>query len=222
MKRALLYLLFVASAVAGVWGYAYEFAYFQFLGLDVNDTLSAQHYVYTGLSNVAPMLAIALLIALISKFFSRDLARDDMKAFKDQMSKSKLAQEVTGARIAFAMSLVFLLLVLFDVRFGSAQGLGHLFWLITFFNMQVFAGAIYLSPPHSKVAVVVAFVAAVSLCFAAGGVEHARQSAKESIILRNDAAVHVERTGAKFVATAKALRLPIPPLQRALDWLRSL
>lgn len=208
--------------VAGAWGYAFEFAYFRFLGLSANETLSIQHFVYSGLSNVAPLLAIALLFALLSKFFSRNIKRDDMKGFKDQMAKSKFVQEITGARVAFAMSLVLLILVLFDVRLGSTLGLGYTFWLISFFNMQLFTGAIYLSPPHSKAAVVAAFVVSVSLCFAAGGVEHARQSIKEATLLRDDAVVHVERVDGKLVATAKSVRLPFPPLQRAIEWLGNL
>ena len=208
--------------IAGVWGYAFEFAYFRFLGLWANETLSIQHFVYSGLSTVAPLLAIALLFALISKFFSRNLARDDMKEFKDQMAKSKFVQEVTGARVAFAMSLVFFILVLFDVRLGATLGLGYTFWLFSFFNMQLFTGAIYLSPPHSNASVVAAFVVSVSLCFAAGGVEHARQSAKEATLLRDDGVVRVERVGGNLVATAKPVQLSFPPLQRAIGWLRNL
>lgn len=221
MKRALIYLFSVACAVAGAWGYAYEFAYFRYLSLDVNETLSIKHYVYSGLSNIIPMLAIALLLSLLLKFFSKDVTRDDMKHFKDEMAKSNLAHVLTGARIAFVMSLTFLLLILFDLKLGSAEGAGSSFWFITYLDMQVFVGAIYLSPPHSKVAVVVAFVAAVSFCFAAGGVDHARRSSKESTILRDDGLVHIERKGTTLIATSKSIDIPLPFLKPAIDWART-
>ena len=221
MKHALIYLLCVACAVAGAWGYAYEFAYFRFLGLDVNKTLGVKQYVYSGLSNIVPILAIALLFSLLLKFFSKDVLRDDMKHFKDKMIESNPAHELTGARIAFVMSLAFLLLVIFDLRLGTPKGIDPAFWLITLFNMQVFVGAIYLSPPHSKVAVVGAFIIAVSFCFVAGGIDHARQSAKENINLRDDGLVHIERKGTMLVATPKPIDIPLPPLQRAIDWLHS-
>lgn len=222
MKRALLYLISVACVIAGLWGFAYEFAYFRFLDFDVSQKLGLEHYIFSGLSNIIPMLVIAILLSLLVKFFSKDVLRDDMKHFKDEMVKSNPMLQVTGARIAFVLSLAFLLFVLIDTKLGLFEGIGYRnFWLITFLNMQVFVGAIYLSPTHSKAAILVAFVVAVSFCFIAGGVDHARQSMKEGIVLRDDAVVHVERKGATLVITPKSIDLPFPPLQRAVNWLRS-
>jgi hypothetical protein len=210
MKRALIYLVAIACAVAGIWGYAYEFAYFTVLKLDVHETLSVQHFVASGLANVLPMLGLALLFALLTKFFSRNAARDDLKHFHEEMKKTQFAQQLSIARLAFGMSLAYLLLVIFDVRFYAETSLGSLFWLVTFISMQSFVGAIYLSPPRSRLAVVVAFMLSVVLSFTAGGIGLARDAAmRANTTLRDDLVVKIERQGGKLVATAKPVKLPL-------------
>ena len=210
MKRALTYLVAIAFSVAGIWGYAYEFAYFAVLKLDVHKTLSVQHFVASGLANVLPMLGIAILFALLTKFFSRNAARDDLKHFHEEMKKTQFAQQLSIARLAFGMSLAYLLLVAFDVRLFAETSLGVQFWFMTFICMQSFVGAIYLSPPHSRLAVVVAFMLSVVLSFAAGGIGLAKDAAKlANTTIRDDFVVKIERQGDGLVATAKPVKLPL-------------
>ena len=158
MKRSLVYLFIVACAVAGIWGYAYELAYFLVLKLNVHDTLTIQHFVASGLLNVLPLLGIVLVYSLIAKFLSPNLTRDELNHFQEEMKKSKFAQQASIARMSFVMSVAYLLLVAFDVRVYADMSLAYLFWLLIFINMQSFVGAIYLSPSQSRVPVIFAFV----------------------------------------------------------------
>ena len=210
MNRALLYLVAIACAVAGIWGYAYEFAYFTVLRIDVHEILSLQHFVASGLAVVLPMLGIALVLALLVKFFSRNAVRDDLKHFREEMKNAQFAQQLSSARFGFGLSLAYFFLVLFDVRFYAATSLGSMFWLVAFVSMQEFVGAIYVSPPHSRPAIVVAFMLSVALSFAAGGIGLARDNAKsENTTLRDDLVVKIQRQGGNLVATSKPVNLPL-------------
>lgn len=218
MKRALLTLVTVVALVAGIWGYAYEFAYFAYFKLNVHETLTPRHFIYTGLINIGPMFGILLTYALVTKFFSKNVAQDDLKTVADRLASTKFSDEVILARSAFVLSLAFMLLVLFDMRLGTETGIGFMFWLFTFFNFQFFFGSLCLSPPQSRITVVFVFVLSVAMCFIAGGVDHARHPGASNGILRDDAVVRLHREGEKVIAQAKAIDIPISLLQKAFDW----
>jgi len=226
MKRTLSFVAIVIALVTGAWGYAYEFAYFAYLKLNVNNILGPTHFIYSGAANIGPMCAILIAFALLMKFFSKNIAQDDLKIASERLAKSNFFEEISLARGGFLLSLAFFLLVLFDIQppsFGEGFhiGLGFSFWLFTFFNIQLFFGSIYLSPPHSRAAIVLAFVLAVSMCFAAGGIETARLSSQSNNILRNDGLVKVYRQGGKIVAEPKPVSIPLPLWNNALQWLNT-
>jgi len=224
MKRAFTFVAIVIALVTGVWGYAFELAYFVYLQLNVHTFFGPTHFVYAGLSVIGPMIAMLFVFALLMKFFSKDVAQDDLKVVSERLAKSKFTEEISMARGGFLLSLVFLLLVIFDIRppsigGGPATGLGFMFWLFTFFNIQLFFGSICVSPPHSRGAVVVAFVLAVSMCFAAGGIDAARLSSQSDKVLRDDSLVKVSRKGSELIVETKAVSLPLPLLSKAMQWL---
>lgn len=217
MKRALLFLAMVLAVVAGIWGYAYELAFFLYFNLNVHDTLGPRHFIYTGLVNIGPMFGIMLVFSLVTKFFSWNITRDDVKTIHARLAASKFSDEIVLARVAFLLSLVFMLLVVFDVRLGRENGIGYMFWFFTFLNIQLFYGSLCLSPPQSRAAVVFAFVLSVAMCFVAGGVSHARFFSLSKTILRDDSVVQVHREGEKVVPVAKAINVPIPLLDFVLS-----
>jgi hypothetical protein len=224
MKSAFIFVTTVIALVTGFWGYAFELAYFAYLKLNVHTIFGPVHFLYSGLSVIGPMFVILLVFALLMKFFSKDIAQDELKVVSERLSKSKFTEEIGMARVGFLLSLVFLLLVIFDIRppsfgEGHATGLGSMFVLFTFFNIQLFFGSICLSPPHSRGAVVVAFVLAVAMCFAAGGIDTARISAQSDKALRDDWLVKVYKKGGELVAEPRAVSLPFPLLNKALQWL---
>lgn len=223
MKRAFTFLTIVIALVTGFWGYAFELGYFAYLQLNVHAIFGPAHFIYSGLSVIGPMFAILLVFALLMKFFSKDIAQDDLKVVSERLAKSKFTEEISMARGGFLLSLVFLLLVIFDIRppsfgEGRAAGLGFMFWLFTFFNIQLFFGSICISPTHSQGTVVVAFVFAVSMCFAAGGIDAARLATQSDKVLRDDSLVKVYRKGSEFVVEPKAISFPLPLWNNAMQW----
>lgn len=224
MKHPFTFVAIVIALVTGVWGYAFELAYFAYLKLNVHTIFGPVHFVHSGLSVIGPMFAMLLGFALLMKFFSRNLAQDDLRAVSERLSKSKFAEEIRMARSGFLLSLVFLLLVIFDIRpptFGEGRstGLGFMFWLFTFFNIQLFFGSVCLSPPHSRGAVVAAFILAVSMCFAAGGIDAARLSIQSDKVLRDDSLVNVYRNGAELIVKPKPVSLLLPFWNHAMQWI---
>lgn len=224
MKRAFTFVTIVIALVTGVWGYTFELAYFAYLKLNVHTILGPAHFVYSGLSVIGPMFATMLVFPLLMKFFSKDVTKDDLKVVIECLAKSKFTEEIRMARGGFLLSLAFLLLVIFDIQppsfgEGPATGLGFMFWLFTFFNIQLFFGSICVSPPHSRGAVVVAFVLAVSMCFAAGGIDAARLSIQSDNVLRDDSLVKVYRKGGEFIAEPKAVGVSLSLWDKAMQWL---
>jgi hypothetical protein len=215
MKRAFTFFSIVIALVTGVWGYAYELAYFAFLKLNVHEILGPAHFLFSGFSVIGPMFAMLVVFALLMKFFSKDIARDDLKVVSEHLAKSKFTDEINLARVGFLLSLVFLFLVIIDTQLPSlgeapATRLGVMFWLFTFFNMQLFFGSICVSPVHSRGAVVLAFVLAVSMCFAAGGIEAARFASRSDTALRDDGLVKVYRKDNQLIAEPKSISAPFP------------
>lgn len=220
--RTALVLGTVIALVAAVWGYAYEFAYFSYLNIDVHKVLTPSHFIYTGLVNVGPMVGFLVVLSLFVKFFSKNIEQDDLKVIGERLAAAKFSEELILARVGFIFSLGFMLLVIFDVRLGRDNGMGFMFWFMTFINVQFFFGSLCLSPPQAKVAVVFAFVVSVAMCFVAGGVEHARLSLKSETVLRDDRVVLVRREAQKIVTEPKDINLPIPFLQKAVSWIAKL
>lgn len=212
-----------ASVILGMWGYVYELAYFATLKLSVHQTLGVQHFVFSGALNVIPMLLAFLVFALFVKFFSRHVGRNDWEAFKADMAKSKFVEQMTNARIGFLLSATYFVIVLLHLDFIDDVGLLGVLWLIIFFNIQLFVGALYLSPAHSKASILVGFMIAVALCFAASGVVHARVSHEvaskfSGSVLRDDSVVKITQQGGAWIAEAQTPWLP-RPVRKVIDWL---
>ncbi|MNR42434.1 hypothetical protein D3C85_1609510 [compost metagenome] len=67
----------------------------------------------------------------------------------------------------------------------------------------------------------VAFILSVSMCVAAGGIDAARLNSKSENTLREDWLVKVYRSDNGISVESKEVEVPLPLLNKALQWLES-
>lgn len=137
------------------WGWAYEVSYFSILGLDVYKTLDLLHYIYSSLIYLAIFLIVLITYAAFSKFFSKNVDKDDWAEVKEALGKTAFIETMSHARMEFLFSLVIWAIVFFspNIRvldwFGRA--LGGSFMLLIWFNIIQFFASLYLSPQHIQI-----------------------------------------------------------------------
>lgn len=206
--------MFILCIPLVFWGWAYEVSYFSILGLDVNKTLGLLHYIYSSLIYLAILFIVLIICTAIFKFFSKNIDRNDWSEVKEVLSKTQFIEAISDARFIFLFSLGAWLIVFFSPNIKILNGpasLGHNFLFLILFNVLQFSASLYLSPPHSRVTIIVVFVLSIGICFSMGGIATARIASqiKESII-RDDALVVITRENGKYVAVAKPVKIPLP------------
>ena len=73
------------------------------------------------------------------------------------------------------------------------------FMLLIWFNISLFSTTLYLSPQHSKFAVILAFVISIGVCFSIGVIAHARLAIKtQDKVIRNDFLVDITKEDGKY------------------------
>ena len=207
------------------WGWAYEVSFFSVLGLDVNKTFGLLHYIYSSLTYLAILFIVSVTFVAITKFFSKNIDRNDSAEFKKALGKVEFIKVVSEARMAFLFSLGTWLIVFFapDIRILNWLGraLGESFVLLIWFNILLFSASLYLSPQHSKFAVILVFVLSIGICFSMGGIAHARLAINiNHKVIRNDFLVMITKENGKYIAEAKPVMIPLPSsLKKYLSFL---
>lgn len=212
-------LLFVisipAAVVFGLWGYVYEASYFFARGLNVHEYFGLRQFVLSGLRIVLPMLAILLVYTQLKKFFTKQVHEDDAKVLAEQLSKTSFSQQLIGARVAVGFSAAYWLIVVFAPMVGLTWPLWSSFGYMSFVNLLFFYGAFALSPPYSRLSVIVAFCVSVALCFSAGGYGYGQDTRVNDHVVRNDVLVKITQTDNAQVVEVKPLP-EFPPLPRVV------
>ena len=200
------------------WGLAYEFTYFKILGLNVFDTFNFIHYILSGGIWVLIFIGVFILIGAITKFFSKNIEKDDWKNVKESLTKTQFADVIGQARIGFFISIIFLLTVIYFPNNWFSNALGSQSLLISMLIVQLFFAAIWISPHQSKFAVIFFFIISIGLCLAGGGVTGARGALEtQDIVVRDDYLVTINKTtDGKYVAKAKSVDFPMPPWVRKI------
>jgi len=202
-------------------GFVYETSYFIALDLSALSTLSVKHYIYSGfMVTVVPAVMVGAL-ALMKKFFSKNIDRDDSKAFVNAAKDIGFRQSLSMARLVLLFCVTIWLFAIFEDRvFATPRVWSAVPWL-SLFVMQAFFFALYTSPPQSRVAVSFAFVVAISLCISVWAIGSARLAKEVKLVsgayIRDDAVVRIARTKGVFTAEAKSLELPLPFLSKLVD-----
>jgi len=202
--------LFISLPFA-LWGWAYEFSYFNVLGLNVFDTFTYIHYVFSGGIWVLIFFAVIVFVASIEKFFSKNIEKNDWKAVKETLAKTQFSDVIGQARVGFILSIIYLLTVIYiPSGYWFLSELGDVYLLIVLSIVQLFFAGLWLSPQHSKFAIIIIFIISIGACLAAGGIDHARASLKLKDIVRDDYLVTITKASdGKFIAVSKPLSLPI-------------
>ncbi len=225
MKNIAFVILILCIPLA-FWGWAYEVSYFSILGLDVNKTFGLIHYVYSSLAYLVIMFIVVVTYGAISKFFSKKIDRNDATELKEALARTEFIKVISNARMAFLFSLVVWLIVILapNLRILNWLGrpLGESFMLLIWFNILLFSASLYLSPQHSKFAVIVVFVLSVGVCFSMGGIAHARLATKiNDNIIRSDFLVVITKENGKYVAVANPVEIPFNTgLKKYLSFLK--
>ena len=204
------------------WGLAYEFSYFKILGLNVFNNFNYIHYVFSGGIWVLTILVSLILVISIIKFFSSKIEKNDWDAVKESLNNTQFSNVIGQARAGFVLSIIYLISIIYvpsSYWFINALGEMHLF--VTWNIFLLFFASIWLSPQHSKFAVIIIFIISIGACFSAGGVADARANIKlQHIVLRDDYLVTINKTAfEKYAAKPKALKLHIPlPFRKLLEF----
>jgi len=218
MKRALLFLLPVLLP-AGLWGYAYEASFFRAIGLSSHTYLTAFHYTLSGITYLLVMVLPLLVFSQLRKFFTKQIHFDDAKVLEDHLATSKFSEEIKGARLAVALSVVFWLIVYFQKSLPIPRGVSSTFLYVVFVNVMFFYTSIALSPPYSRPTIILALVVSITICFSAGGLGAGKQFLSSRTGLRDDNVVRVERmpSGPPQVTPA-----PSPSIPSAAGWIKQI
>ena len=206
------------------WGWAYEVSYFYILGLDVNKIFGLLHYIYSSFIYIAILFIVLITYTVIFKFFSKNVDRNDWAEVKETLSKTEFIKAISDARFVFLLSIGAWVVVFFSANIKSLNGpasLGHNFLLLIWLNILQFFASLYLSPKHSRGAIVFVFILSIGVCFSMGGIASARiaNQIKESVV-RDDALVVITRENGKYVAVAKPVKILLPyGLKKYLDFL---
>lgn len=203
--------------VLGILGYAFEASYFFALGLNVHKYFGLHQFVISGFLVVLPMFVVLFIYTQLKKFFTKQVHEDDAKTVSEQLAKTTFANQLIGARMAVAFSLVYWIVVVFAPKFGVDWPLWPVFGYMSFVNLLFFYGTILLSPSQSRLAILVAFLVSVSLCFSAGGYGQAIDKRRIDPVIRDDFLVRIMRTATDQTVETKPVRLPLPILQQLID-----
>ncbi|TWG78954.1 hypothetical protein L602_000800000230 [Cupriavidus gilardii J11] len=206
------------AAVFLIAGLVYEASYFSALGLSALSTLGVRHYIYSGFM-VTVVPAIMLVgFALLKKFFSKHVDRNDSAAFVQAAKDIGFAQSLSMARFVLLLCVAVWIFAIFEDRlFESPYAWSVVPWL-SLFVLEVFFFAVYTSPPHSRPAITFAFAVAICFCISVWAIGSARLNkdtrSVPSQYIRDDAIVRIARTGGGYDAEAKPLKLPLPLLEK--------
>lgn len=209
------------TAVFLVAGLVYETSYFFALGLSALSTLGVRHYIYSGfMVTVIPTIMLGAC-ALLKKFFSKHVDRNDSAAFIQAAKDIGFAQSLSMARFA----LLFCAAVwIFAILEGELFERPHVWYAIpwlSLFVLQVFLFALYTSPPHSRGAISFAFAVAICLCISVWAIGSARLIKGSRVApgqyIRDDPIVRITRAGNTIDVEVKPLRLPLPILEKLVS-----
>lgn len=208
----------VWAVIFFVVGLVYETSYFLALGLSAFSTLSVKHYIYSGfIVTVIPTVMLATL-ALLKKFFSKHIDRNDSAAFVEAAKDIGFAQSLSMARFILLFCMAVWIFATFEDRLFERPFVWHAIPWLSLFVLQTFLFALYTSPPHSRVSISFSFAVAICLCISVWAIGSARL-VKDSRVasgqyIRDDAIVGIVRTESAFTAEAKPLKLPLPLLDK--------
>jgi hypothetical protein len=205
----------VLFLVAGV---VYETSYFLALSLPAFSTLGIRHYIYSGfMVTVIPTVTL-VAFALLKKFFSKHVDRNDSDAFIKAAKDIGFTQSLSVARFIVLFCFVVWIFAIFEDRLFQRPHVWSVVPWLTLFVLQAFLFALYTSPPHSRSAISFAFAVTLSLCISVWAIGSARLAKDERFVsekyIRDDAIVRITRTGTTYTAEAKPMKLPLPFLEK--------
>ncbi|TDR31545.1 hypothetical protein [Hydromonas duriensis] len=197
-----------------IFGLAFELSAFYVLGLNALKVLSWKHFLYSGLIHATlsffPILVLYVFSAL-RMFFSEALYKSPEETVA-LLPKFEFRNYVFISKLILLVSLIYLLLVIFEGEIFNSQILGLAYPWMFLFCTVFFVLTLLKSPTGSFMAVFVAFMFAGSFCMSAGGFGLSRSHfiafAKDGIV-RNDFIVLIERKGSVYIATAKEVGVPL-------------
>lgn len=204
-----------------VAGLVYEVSYFLTLGISAFSTLSVRHYIYSGFTVMVLPTVLLAAFALIKKFFSKHVARDDSEALFKAAKDFGFARSLQISRLALLSCFCIWMLAIFENRIFENQ---HT-WLgvpwLSLFVVQAFFFALYTSPSTAITSVAFAFTLSISLCISIWAIGSARfdmgSNPSTGALIRDDVIVRITRHGNSFNAEAKPFKLPLPFLDKVMD-----
>jgi hypothetical protein len=211
-------LLLAWAALFLVAGVVYETSYFLALGLPAFSTLGIRHYIYSGfMVTVIPTVMLGAF-ALLKKFFSKHVDRNDSEAFIKAAKDIGFTQSLSMARFIALFCVFVWIFAIFENRLFQHPHVWSVVPWLTLFVLQAFLFALYTSPPQSLGAISFAFAVTLSLCISVWAIGSARFAKDERFAsakyIRDDAIVRITRTGTTFAAEAKPMKLPVPFLEK--------
>lgn len=211
--KALAGFLFPLAAVFAAWGYIYELTYFTTLGLNVNDVLTVDSYIFSSGRTIGFIVLFIVVFTQFVKFFTKSIHDDDVAILKSRLSERSFANEIASARTSCVISVLFWLVVFFGHRIGITEDFSYLYMYFIYVNATLFSTSLLLSPPHAKITVFLLFSVSIALCFSAGAYGRANYAIKTDGIVRDDMVVKVINDDGKFTAKAASLPFKLPYLK---------
>jgi hypothetical protein len=201
-----------------VAGFVYETSYFLALGLSAFSTLGIRHYIYSGFMVAVIPTVMLGAFALLKKFFSKHVDRNDTEAFVNAAKDIGFAQSLSMARFMLLFCLVVWTFAIFEDRLFESPHVWYVVPWLSLFVLQAFLFALYTSPPHSLGAISFCFAVTMGLCISVWAIGTARLAKDERFAtgkyVRDDAIVRIARSGKVFTAEAKPMKLPLPFLDK--------
>lgn len=115
----------LSAAVFLVAGLVYEASYFSALGLSALSTLGVRHYIYSGfMVTVIPTTMFGAL-ALLKKFFSKHVDRNDSAAFIQAAKDIGFAKSLSMARFALLSCAAVWIFAIFEDRLFDRPHVWH-------------------------------------------------------------------------------------------------
>jgi uncharacterized membrane protein len=206
MRTVISIIVVIGCVVLGIFGYAFELAYFLTLGLRPGDHLSLWHYLVSALQIFLPIFIALAVGTQLTKFLSKKkFEQDDAQDTRDWISKTPLANIVGFARLMLGISLVFFVLSYLAHYLGYRSIWAAGSYLI-FMVFGYFSFALVKSPPQSRPSVFVALLIAESFMFAALGLGQADDAIRQNRSpVRDDWVVTIKRGDGRFIVEPKAL-----------------
>ncbi|AXI03272.1 hypothetical protein [Aquirhabdus parva] len=203
------------------WGMAYEFSYFYVLGIDVSNVFTGLftpfYYLYTPLSYILTLLIGMVVVTNISKFFSKNIQRDEWKNAVEQLEQLDINASILQAKTASTICFIYWVYVLLALHFGWSTRVGTVFLTMIFYCIGFFIAGFYKSNIHGRVPLILAFIISVGFCFSAGGIAIASMDKKNLGIIRSDMVVIVKSDGKSYTANANQITPEIRAIIKALS-----